>query len=54
MKRILIDKRYDMKPGTWNTVSAYLLIALNILAHILGAAIGIFILVRVGMLAIGG
>jgi hypothetical protein len=43
-----------MKPGTWNTVSAYLLIALNILAHILGAAIGIFILVRVGMLAIVG
>ncbi len=43
-----------MKPGTWNTISAYLLIALNILAYILGAAIGIFILVRIGMLAIGG
>lgn len=54
MKRILIDKRYDMKPETWNTISAYLLIALIIVAHILGAAIGIFILVRIGILAIGG
>lgn len=43
-----------MKPGTNNTITAYLLIALNISAHILGAAIGIFILVRIGMLAIGG
>lgn len=42
-----------MKPGTWNTLSAYLLIALTILALILGSAIGTFILVRVGMLAIG-
>lgn len=42
-----------MRPGTWNTISAYLLVALMISAHILGAAIGIFIMVRIGMLAIG-
>ena len=50
---MLMKKRYDMKPGTKNTITAYLLIALHIVAHILGAAIGIFILVRIGMLAIG-
>lgn len=43
-----------MKPGTWNTISAYLLIALHIVAYILGAAIGTFIMVRIGVLAIGG
>ena len=45
MKRILIDKRYDMKPETFYTLVALIVVLIRIAVYsVIGSVIGIIII----------